>query len=327
MKKLINGCKALLIIGLVIFVVNACLKDTYNDFSGVTPVVEFPDAIPGGSTAVTLQTGVDDTLTLRIDVTGANAPSHDLTIGLGNGGANGLVVYNQDTSHVTGTVLPDSAFTLPQTVVIKAGKDAYNNDNRTATFQVIFHANKFPITPGINYVLPIAITSVPSGNIISGNFGYILFNFYHNPWDGNYTANGTRYNYNAASEYTGWNNATDMPNATPDGVTAIGPGTTTLITVNSKYTLMHLAQDLLGTAFGYMRVQVHSDNTVSIASTCPDNDVSGDCSPPLSSLANIAPLPGKTCTYNPATKTFNMYYQYTNTSGTYRAIHEVLVHQ
>jgi hypothetical protein len=62
-----------------------------------------------------------------------------------------------------------------------------------------------------------------------------------------------------------------------------------------------------------MNITVNPDNTVTIAST-PDTGV-----------ASLIPLPGKTSTYDPVKKTFELFYQYTNANGTFRVLHDVLV--
>ena len=62
-----------------------------------------------------------------------------------------------------------------------------------------------------------------------------------------------------------------------------------------------------------MNVTINPDNTVKIEATG------------ATAVPALVPLPGKTSTYDPATKTFNLYYQWTNTNGTFRVAHDVLV--
>ena len=235
-----------------------------------------------------------------------------------------LDVYNVDKNHVVGALLPSTAYSIPASVTIKAGKDALGNDNRSAQFKVILKEANIPTTPGVNYVLPIAITDAPSGYIVSGNQASILYNFYHNPWDGSYKSTGTRYNFAVATNYTGWDLAANAPKSSSTILSAPkwSFSSSNAITVNAMNTLVHVGNDNGG--FGLMNLTVNPDNTVDISSTCPAND--GSCAAPLTALANLFPLPGLTSTYDPATKTFNLYYQYTNPSGTFRVLHQVMVH-
>jgi hypothetical protein len=323
--------KVFVLLGLA-FIADACLNDDRTDYSKVGTVIEFLDATPGSSLALDIKpTVTDDTLIyVRVNATGVNAPSHDLEIGIGSAGDAGLLVYNQDDQHVVGTLLPSDAYELPSSVTIKAEKEN-NIPNRTATFAVKLHPSKIPQTLGVNYVLPIAITSAPEGTVISGNFGYTLFNFYHNIYDGAYTSNGTRWNFNAAADYGGWDLAGQKPNASST-IASKSPWSfsTKILTLNAQSSLVHAGNADGG--FGMMKITVsetqNPDGTynVDIASTCPAND--GSCPAPQTALANLVPLGGGTqSTYDPATKTFDLYYKYTNTTGTFRVLHDVLVHE
>lgn len=307
----------------------SCLDNTNTDFSKVTPTVEMLGITAGHAIAYTLLPAKSghtyDSIMVSINATGATAPSKDVTLSLGVSQA-ALDLYNQDTSHVVGTLLDPStnSYTFPSSVTITAGLDDLGNHNRTVSFWLVLTGANIPPTPGINYVIPIGITGAPAGYIISSNQGNIMYNFYHNPWDGDYHSKGTRYNYNVVGDYTGWDFAADAPKSTASG----GAPTwdfahTAAITVNSKNTLVHEGNSDGG--FGLINLKVNSNNTVTISSTCPAND--GSCSPPLTNVANLFPLDGgPPSTYDPATKTFNLYYKYTNPAGTFRVLHDVLVH-
>jgi Domain of unknown function (DUF1735)/Domain of unknown function (DUF4361) len=305
-------------------VLSGCFaNDNFTDFSKVAPVVELPRALPGASTGLSLDPAKTDSIvTIDVNVTGQYAPSSDVTLTIGKGD---LTLYNSDASHVIGTLLPDDAYTLESTAVVKAGINAISGvGNRATTFTVTFHIQKIPATPGVNYVLPIAIKGAPQGYVVSGNYGQILFNFYHNPYDGTYQSTGTRYNFASSADFAGWNTASDMPNAASTIVSSpTWDFVTGISTVNAENSLVH-AGNLDGN-FGQLNLKVNADNTVTITSTCPAND--GSCSPPQTTLANIAPLNGATSTWDPVTKKFNLYYQYTNPSGTFRVLHAVLMHQ
>jgi hypothetical protein len=309
------------------FWATSCLKDNYTDFSKVGNVIEFMDAIPSGATAISFAPGstAPDTILIRVNQAGPGATTVDLNITIGGGAAGqvGLTNYNQDTSHVVGTLLPDSSFSFPTSVTIKAGKDALGNANRTGTFPLVIYPSKVPTTSGVNYVLVLAITGVPAGTTASGNFGYILFNFYHNPYDGDYTGIGTRYNFNQTSDYTGWDPSTNMPLAS-SAVASTGPwnySSTPIVTVNAKTSTVHVGNSNGG--FGTMNITVNpATNVVTIAS---------NSSTAVNGLVPQSGPGAQISTWNPMTKTFSLYYQYTNLDAngnpsTFRVLHEVLTH-
>ncbi len=211
MKRIYKVFRNLAAVAVIGFFAFSCLNDTYNDFSKVAPTAEMLGIVPGSAIAFTTSNSLDTTIIVKVNVTGPNAPSSDVTLTLGPSQA-AINLYNVDTSHVAGTILPDSTFSIPSSVTIKAGLDSLGNANRSAEFVVTLHQSKIIATPGVNYVLSVGITGAPSGYIVSSNQGAILYNFYHNPWDGPYHSVGDRYNYNLASDYTGWNKGTDLPN-------------------------------------------------------------------------------------------------------------------
>jgi hypothetical protein len=326
-KKLIKYRSALAIV-LMLYVVSSCLKDDrFNDLTKVAPAAEFLGTQAGKATAVTLSdpNSGNDTLYVTVNVTGTNAPTQDVTLNLGFS-QTPIDIYNQDQAHVVGQALPTDAYSYPSSVTIKAGKDEYGNNNRSASFKVVLNNAKVPQVLGQNNVLAIQITSAPTGYIVSGSTGYILFNFYHNIYDGPYHSKGTRWNFNQAADYTGWDAANKQPNAASLALLASASPwdfpATQVVTVNAQNSLVHEGNSDGG--FGLMNIRVNADNTVLISSTCPAND--GSCAAPLTAVANLVPLPGTTSTYNPATGTFELFYQYTNPSGTFRVLHDVLVH-
>ncbi len=283
----------MLVMSLAVFA-TSCLNDNYTDFSKVSPVLEFPDAIPGGSTALDL---TDSIVTIRVDITGAYAPSKDVVVNIGSGGSNGLVMYNKDTTHVVGILAPDNAYTLPSTITIKAGKDSLGNDNRTAEFKLMIHPKNIPNTPGANYVIPVAITGGPAGTIVSGNFGYILFNFYKNIWDGNYKRTGNLHYQTGPGAYT------DIAIAETDALT----------TVNA--TTSHSFVSYFGPSSGITYyVVVKPDNSVIFVADS-------------NSAYAVSNVSGQPSSYDPNTQTFTMNYTYTNASGNTRVFTETWVKQ
>ena len=181
---------------------------------------------------------------------------------------------------------------------------------------LFIYPNKVPITPGVNYVLSLGITSVSEGATASGNFGAILFNFYHNPYDGDYHSTGTRYNFAAASDYAGW----DGTNNTATGTILSAPTwdfpSTAVLTVNATTSTLHAGNQ--NGAFGTINIEVDpATNEVTIISTADTG---------LNALIPLVGPGAPPSTWNPATKTLDLYYQYTNTTGSFRVIHDKLVH-
>lgn len=148
------------------------------------------------------------------------------------------------------------------------------------------------------YILPIKLVSASSGTINSSlQTTYFTINQLVNVYAGSYTTNGTRYNYNA-----------DGSSAGTDTITDTRVLTTMAFDSCSINTIANLGV-YAGTVF---YVRVNSDNTL---------EFSGYLSGVIGSP--IANQPGKTSTYDPATKIWNVHYMYTNTTGTYRYMDEV----
>ena len=319
MKKIFYKICALIGVTFLVFLADSCLKDDrFVDFSSVGMVVEFEDASAGKATALSFADPTSpgpDTVMIRVHQLGPNATSQNLTMTLGFSQA-GLDTYNLDGSHVVGTALPSDAFSFPSTVTIVAGKDEYNNNNRTVRFPLLIYPNKVPSTPGVNYVLSLGIVSASGGVTVSGNFGAILFNFYHNAYDGDYHSVGKRFNFNVAGDYAGWDVAGNTATGTIASTAPWDFPNTAVLTVNSTRSTLHAGNSDGG--FGTIDIIVNeTTNEVEIISTADTG------------LNALIPLTGPNAppsTWDPATKTFNLYYQYTNTSGTFRVLHDVLTH-
>jgi hypothetical protein len=156
---------------------------------------------------------------------------------------------------------------------------------KKASFSVFFATDKFDLS--IQYVLPVQITSASSG-VVSGNFGTILLSTAaRNKYDGKYHSTGYFQHPVAASS-----RPIDRDK--------------TLLTVNAN-----TVSTEIGDVGGSMELSVNeTTNEVTIVGQ-------------LSATQPLVPTPGKTNTYDPATKTFNLNYQYTGGGG-FRVITEVI---
>jgi hypothetical protein len=127
-----------------------------------------------------------------------------------------------------------------------------------------------------------------------------------NPFSGEYESSGTRWNFNSAGDA----NTSTMP---PTGFVSAATWTfdTDVTTVDATTCKVHAAN--LNGDFGTINIKVNADNTVDVISTSDTG------------LANLVPLAGYTSTYDPVTKTFTLYYQYTNATGTHRVLRHYLV--
>lgn len=163
----------------------------------------------------------------------------------------------------------------------------------------------------LQYAMAFVIKN-PSGSykLSVGNDTAVVQVIIKNQYDGVYHSIGTRYNFNATSDYTGWD---DVNDAATGNIASTGPWEfdTPMSTRGAATVNVHEGNSNGG--FGYFNVTVNNDNTVTIESTAETG------------VNALLPLPGKTSTYDPATKTFSLYYQYTNTSGTFRVLHDILV--
>ncbi|MBI1768441.1 MAG: DUF1735 domain-containing protein [Bacteroidetes bacterium] len=130
-------------------------------------------------------------------------------------------------------------------------------------------------------------------------------------YEGQYKSTGKRYNYNAASDA---DQSTNPPSGTLVSVQSWTFDPTTASTLSSKTVAIHAGNSDGG--FGRINVTVNpSNNTVTLVPNA-------DCT--LNALVLSTHYPS---TYDPATKTLDLWYEYTNTSGTFRIIHDKLVHK
>ena len=181
----------------------------------------------------------------------------------------------------------DYALLPDSTYTIPNAKVVISAGQQVAPLVIKIKPSKVDLTQ--NYLLPVKITDA-SGYTISGNFGTIYLNVsIKNIYDGSYHASGTLIRQgnpvNTIDE--------DKALSTIDGVTS------------------RTLASYFGNATLQLDVVVNADNTVTIK-------------PVAGAGASISGTPGKTSTYDPAKKSFHLYYQYVNGSGLSRVFDETL---
>ncbi len=195
-------------------------------------------------------------------------------------------------------------------IALPAGSVVLKADNVTiADGQIVsskdsLKFNHLLLNPSASYLLPLKIESVSGGGItlVPG----MAFKYYvikvKPPYEGLYASSGTRYNFNTVADAPA-NPASTSPWAFDANVVWVSGSTYKVHAANL-------------TTFGNMNITVNTDNTVTVAATA-ETDAAG--------LVGLAPTPGKTSTYNPATKIFQLYYQYSTTAGAFRQLEHKLV--
>jgi hypothetical protein len=300
MKFLINTKTITLgLMGSGMLLFSSCLKDSgpVEDFSTSPPVISFQTDGQGATSTSVAVLGTSSQGTPAID-------SVELSLGVASlylktavqvsvsAQQASLDAYNaaNGTNYV---LLPSSDYTIQNsgTITIPSGKNLVN-------FGVSFFGSSIDFTQ--SYALPLTITAASGGgSVVASNLNvYVLIITPANIYSGSYSASGTRTLY--AGPTTG------------SGVSATASigGTVTLSYVNDSTSEVQLA-DLTA---DFMDLTVHSDNTVTVG--------------PAASGATFASLANAgTCTYDPATGTFTLNYEYFNGSGNLRQISETLVFQ
>ncbi|HTH57272.1 MAG TPA: DUF1735 domain-containing protein, partial [Cyclobacteriaceae bacterium] len=279
---------------LLVGVTTSCLKDEGRvDFSDVGYVIEMLDAKAIGRSISLNSTGQDMMLDVRVNQTGADATDHDITVTVGLN-PDAVATYNQDHSHVPGVMVDPSWVDFPASVTIKAGLDDFGNKNRVAVIPLTIHSGSLPKGSG-NYVVPLQIVSASPTTTISGNFGAILFNFYHNIYDGVYTMGGQMDRYSATT-------------GAPLGDALSGPMkagvTTNVITVgeNTSTFVMHWSD---GSNVGGV-----GDTATPQITVKPDNSLVLDITDGGTTPANWGPIASKTNYYDPAARKFYINYKW-----------------
>ncbi|MEY4278704.1 MAG: hypothetical protein RL377_708 [Bacteroidota bacterium] len=181
-----------LALGSAFVLFTSCLKEaTMNtDPSTATNVVELantgdnyaPSGVPGyysdlGSVAA----GASKSFNVNVHYTGPGAAPADIVVRLGIDAAT-LASYNTRNGS-SKEVPPTGAYSFPDSVIIKKGTNQTTVD-ATITVTPSFDFSK-------SYALPIKITSVSAGRIISGNYGASVYAFgVRNEFDGVYNYRG-----------------------------------------------------------------------------------------------------------------------------------------
>ena len=149
-----------------------------------------------------------------------------------------------------------------------------------------------------HYILPIKLAAASSGTINSSlQTTYFTIDQLNNIYAGSYTTTGTRYNFNADGSSAGTNAISDTRVLTTMAFDSCSINTIANLGVYN------------GTVF---YVRVNPDNTVEFSGYLQD-----DLGSPITNQ------PGKTSTYDPGTRSWDVHYMYTNTNGTYRYMDEV----
>jgi hypothetical protein len=202
----------------------------------------------------------------------------------------GISTYN--AAHGTAYVLlPSSAYTVSSLDdTIKAGQTS----SKGQTISITTASLDFTA----QYLLPVKMVSTSSGKIDSAlQTTWFTINQLNNVYAGSYSTTGTRYNYNADGSYAGSSAISD---------------TRVLTTMSFDSCSINTIANLgsyNGTVF---YVRVNSDNTLEFSGYLQNN--------PGSPITNE---PGKTSTYDPSTRSWDVHYMYTNTNGTFRYMDEV----
>ncbi len=215
-----------------------------------------------------------------------------------------LTKYNNDNG-TTYTLLDPASYTFvgsSSKVDFAAGEDVKNVD---------IQLNPANLDLSLQYALAFVIKN-PSGTykLSSGYDTAVVQVIIKNQYDGVYHSIGTRYNFSTAGDYTGWDNTNQVATG---NIASTGPWEfdTPMSTRGAATVNVHVGNSNGG--FGYLNVTVNADNTCTLQATAETG------------VANLVPLPNETSTYDPITKTFTLYYQYTNSNGTFRVLYDVLV--
>jgi len=224
---------------------------------------------------------------------GLKYPSTDITATF-KVDTNAIAAYNQQygTSYIA---FPPSSYTVPAlTTTIKPGQ--------TSSAPLTVNFTTTHLNPNGQYILPITMTGISSGIFDSSlSTTYFTITKLLNIYDGSYTTNGTRYNFNADGSAAGTDTISD---------------TRVLTTMSADSCSINTIANLGSFNGTLFYIRVNPDNTCEFSGALQAN--------PASPITN---QPGKTSTYDPVTKIFTVHYMYTNTSGTYRYMDEVWIPQ
>jgi Domain of unknown function (DUF1735)/Domain of unknown function (DUF4361) len=279
----------------VALAVSSCVKnngyaDTINDSNKFIAEISEAGAEDINSLALNAVPVQEDVVLCEVRIGSKVVPNKAFTIKLKN---TPTLITEYNTANSTSYVdMPASAFTGSYDIVIPAGKRAAN---------MVIKINKAGLDLSKEYAIGLTVASVDGGATISSTAKNLVVGFLiKNQYDGDYASSGTRYNFNSSADAPN-NYVSTAPWSFDTHVATVGATTCAVQAANSNG------------GFGTINITVNADNTVTVAST------------PATGLNALVPTAGKTSTYNPTTKTFHLYYEYTNTSGTFRLLDHVLV--
>ena len=162
---------------------SSCLKDTrYVAFDESPNLIELPaTAFTGLLNPASYELSATPTnLAVMVNLASPKPSSTPITVKFKVDAA-ALTAYNtaNGTSY---ELLPSADYSTALTVTIPAGQ-------REVNLNVAINGSLFD--PSKQYALPLTITDVSSGNVISANYKTIIYNFsLKNPYDGVYTLKG-----------------------------------------------------------------------------------------------------------------------------------------
>lgn len=316
--KINKGTSSILLLTAILLVAVSCLEDKgYTDLVngvGKKPVVSWYGNNPGFSSFGFLPSDDEQdldlimtiapitkplTITVEIDEAALTEYNNQLIeegIAHGDTLADGSPDFDIITQY---ELLDASAFRIVSNeVLVEPGQIDY-------AFTVKVISNNIDLSG--SYMLPLTITSVTGGDavIAYGLKTALAAIQVRNQYDGLYTKTGNRYDFNSVGDV----NQSSWP---PTGYTVDRPFNFTnepVLTVNSNTVSVSAGNSNGG--FGYMNVTVNPDNSLSI-------DGSGV------GLNAFMLNPNYPSYYDPTTKTFHLYTQWTNTNGTHRLVYETL---
>ncbi|OAV68495.1 hypothetical protein Barb4_02058 [Bacteroidales bacterium Barb4] len=143
----------------------SCLNDDpLVDWDAMIPVIELPyNSHNVSKTKVTPDENVTFDLLINYTIPDKKDSKTEIPVGLSVNEA-GVETYNNANPNAGYELLPSSAYTLPAVVVIAPG---------TQLVEFPLEVNTSQLEPKKKYLLPVVISSVPSGYTVSGNFGHV----------------------------------------------------------------------------------------------------------------------------------------------------------
>lgn len=261
-----------------------CIKKEETVDNTTRPIVEFTDAKTGGQAAVDFGTNIISIDLTEIRLRSTSKASQPLQVKLT---ANPALVpeYNQQNG-TSFESLPASLYTWVPDVRL----------SQTQRNKMVSISLAPSVLLGKDYAIGLAIAEVVNGEVSSNKANVVVAVKVKNAYEGNYTATGTRILYSGTTNTSGVANTVTIN--TPKYLTTI-----------DQTTVETDVADLIGG--GYMFLQVNpSTNQVTVSPSTLS---------PTFLLSNDGP-----CTYNPATRTFNLKYKYFNASGLLREITETI---